>query len=140
MKQFKLDNHPKIVTGFRSPEGYFDTLYDRIDFPLKEIKEAKVFTFSRYRKRILYAVAALFVMVATIPLVTNALDMQKAPALNNQAIEDYLSYSRTVSTQEMVELLSYEDIQSLEVDVSLDTKEIESFLTQADFIKYYLID
>jgi hypothetical protein len=40
----------------------------------------------------------------------------------------------------MAELLSYEDIQSLEVDLNIDNKEIESLLTDSDYIENYLIN
>jgi len=140
MKDFKLDNHPKIATGFKTPEGYFDTLYDRIELPSEPIIETKVITFASYRKKMLYAVAAVFVMAVSIPLITNALQSPKTTPLSNESIEDYLSYSRTVSAHEMAELLSYEDIQSLEVDLNIDNKEIESLLTDSNYIEDYLID
>jgi cell division protein FtsL len=140
MKDFKLDNHPKIATGFKTPEGYFDTLYDRIELPSEPINETKVITFASYRKKLLYAVAAVLVIAVSIPLITNALQTQKTIPLSNESIEDYLSYSRTVSAHEMAELLSYEDIQSLEVDLNIDNKEIESLLTDSDYIEDYLID
>lgn len=140
MKDFKLDNHPKIATGFKKPEGYFDTLYDRIELPSESIIETKVITFASYRKKMLYAVAAVFVFAVSIPLITNALQSQKTTTLSNESIEDYLSYSPTVSAHEMAELLSYEDIQSLEVNLNIDNKEIESLLTDSHYIEDYLIN
>lgn len=140
MKDFKLDNQPKITTGFKTPEGYFDTLYDRISIPSEHIKEPKVIAFASYRKRFLYAVAAVLVVAISIPLITNTLQTQKTTTISNESIEDYLSYSKNVSYHDMAELLSYEDIQSLEVDLNIDSKEIESILTESDYLEDYLID
>lgn len=140
MKDFKLDNHPKITTGFKTPEGYFDTLYDRISIPSENIKKPKVIAFKSYRKRLLYAVAAVLIVAISIPLITNTLQTQKTTTISNESIEDYLSYSKNVSYHDMAELLSYEDIQSLEIDLNIDSKEIESILTESDYLEDYLID
>lgn len=140
MKEFKLDNHPKINTGFKTPEDYFDTLYNRMDIPTNEIQETKVISIVSFRKKLLYAVAAVFVIAISIPLVTNALQSQKAAPISTESIEDYLSYSQSVSNQDLTELLTPEDIQSLEEDLSIDAKEIESILTESGSIEDYLID
>ena len=140
MKEFKLDNHPKIKTGFKTPEGYFDTLYNRMDLPTNEISEPKVISIFSLQKKILYAVAAILVVAISIPLVTNVLQTPKATSISTDSIEDYLSYSQTVSNQEITELLSDEDIQSLEKDLSMDTNEIETILTESEYLEDYLID
>ena len=31
MKEFRLDNEPKITSGFKTPEGYFDDLSKKIN-------------------------------------------------------------------------------------------------------------
>lgn len=140
MKEFKLDNHPKIKTGFKTPEGYFDTLYNRMDLPTNEISEPKVISIFSLQKKILYAVAAILVVAISIPLVTNVLQTPKATSISTDSIEDYLSYSQTVSNQEITELLTDEDIQSLEKDLAMDTNEIETILTESEYLEDYLID
>ena len=36
MKTFKLDNEPKIATGFKVPDSYFDDFQSKIDQRLHE--------------------------------------------------------------------------------------------------------
>ena len=140
MKDFKLDNHPKITTGFKTPEGYFDTLSDRIAIKSEEKNTTKVISFTSYRKKILYAVAAVFAIALSIPLITNALQNPNALKISNDSIEDYLSATENVSSQDFSALLTTEDIQNLEVDLKIDSKEIETLLTESDYLENYLID
>ena len=42
MKPFKLDNEPKITSGFTMPEGYFDSFTDKVLTQLNK-EEPKVF-------------------------------------------------------------------------------------------------
>lgn len=139
MKDFKLDKHPKIETGFKTPEGYFDTLYDKLDLTIENKKEPKVIVLSSFRKKLLYAVAAVFVIAVSIPILTNALQT-KQTTISNESIEDYLSSYQTVSNHDVIELLTYEDIKSLEVDMKIDSKEIETILTENDYLEDYLLD
>jgi len=139
MKEFKLDKHPKITTGFKTPEGYFDTLYGKLELKTENKKEPKVIAFSSLRKKVLYAVAAVFVIAVLIPILTNALQT-KQTTITNESIEDYLSSYQTVSNHDVIELLTYEDIRSLEVDMKIDSKEIETILTENDYLEDYLID
>lgn len=140
MKEFKLDKHPKIETGFKTPEGYFENLYDTIDFQSKNENQVKVINFSSYRTKVLYAIAAVFVIAVSIPLVTNAFQTKESTTISTESIEDYLSYSQNISNQEVVELMSQEDINSFEIDLNIDKKEIESILTQSDDLEDYLLD
>lgn len=140
MTKFKLDTHTKIETGFKIPDGYFDSLYDRLDLTIENKEEPKVISFSSHRKKLLYAVAAVLVLAVLIPLVTNAIQTKQTTTISNESIEDYLSSYQTVSNHDVVELLTYEDIQSLEVDMKIDTKEIETILTENDYLEYFLLD
>ena len=49
MKDFKLDNHPKINSGFKTPDHYFDDFSEKILHRLEE-KESKVISIFYRRK------------------------------------------------------------------------------------------
>ena len=51
-----------------------------------------------------------------------------------------MSSYQTVSNHDVIELLTYEDIKSLEVDMKIDSKEIETILTENDYLEDYLLD
>ena len=66
MKEFKLDTNPKIRTGFKTPELYFDTLSEKVMQQLPK-KESKVISIFRNKKHIVLMVAAIFVMALLVP-------------------------------------------------------------------------
>ncbi len=61
MKQFDLDNDPKIDSGFRIPENYFEQFETKIMSQISE-KEVKVISIFETRKFWFSAVAAVFVI------------------------------------------------------------------------------
>ena len=69
MKEFKLDYDAKITSGFKTPDGYFDTLSDKILAELPN-EEPKVISLFSSRKTWYYAVAAILVLMLSIPLYT----------------------------------------------------------------------
>jgi hypothetical protein len=140
MNEFKLDNQPKIETGFKTPDSYFDTFYDRLELAIKNKKEPKVIAIPSIRKKLLYAVAAVVIIAISIPLLTNALQTKQTSTISTESIEEYLSIHQTISNHDVVELLTYEDIKTLEIDLKIDTKEIETILTQNDYLEDYLLD
>ena len=140
MNKFKLDNQPKIETGFKTPENYFDTFYDRLELAIENKKEPKVIAITSIRKKLLYAVAAVFIITVSIPLLTNALQTKQTSTISTETIEEYLSNHQTISNHDVIELLTYEDIKTLEIDLKIDSKEIETILTQNDYLEDYLLD
>ena len=56
MKAFKLDNEPKIESGFKTPDNYFENFQSAMIEKLSKepvIKETKVISIFRKRKNIL---------------------------------------------------------------------------------------
>ena len=53
MKEFRLDNEPKITSGFKTPEGYFDDLSEKINANLPK-NEPKVISIFQKRKTWFY--------------------------------------------------------------------------------------
>ncbi|PTT12069.1 hypothetical protein DBR27_05895, partial [Flavobacterium sp. HMWF030] len=61
MKTFKLENEPKITTGFKTPEDYFDNFSAKV---LQQINEKEVKVIPLYkRKKVLTMAAAAAVFI-----------------------------------------------------------------------------
>lgn len=136
MKDFKLDNHPKINPGFKAPEGYFDDFPEKI---LTEInKEPKVISIFARRKTWIYAAAAILVASLSIPFYFNL--NKSANDLDTASIENYISYQSDVSQYDLVNLLDSKDIDNMNVDLKIEDKTIEDVLTNSSNLENYLTD
>lgn len=122
MKEFKLDTTPKISTGFKTPDNYFDTLSERVMQQLPE-KESSVISIFRNKKHILLMVAAVFVIALLIP--TMYTTATKTTELDDSAIENYLSYQSNVTQYDIINLLDNEDIDDLKSTVAVDIDEMD---------------
>ena len=65
MNEFKLDNQPKIETGFKVPKDYFDTLSEKITSKISSDNHDVISLYQRNKQQI-YAVAAVLVLAINI--------------------------------------------------------------------------
>lgn len=137
MKDFNLDNEPKIGTGFKTPEGYFDAFQQKMmeNLPVEEPKVISIF--ARNRKWILSA-AAVFVVALTIPTFYNSASNEDE--IDVASMENYLAYQSNISQYDLINLLDNEDIQSLDVDFALEDQTIEDILTTNTNLENYLYE
>lgn len=135
MKEFKLDNQPKIKPGFTIPEGYFETFSSQL---LSEIdREPKIIPLKRQSKSWIYAAAAVLVLTMTIPAINQFSTNDRAP--NAAAIENYINYAG-IPNEQIVELLDSEDIAKIEIDYQLDQAVIEDALYSNPNIQNYIME
>ena len=98
MKTFKLDNEPKIETGFTVPENYFENFSAKMmqQLPKNEPKVISIFT---KKKTWMYAAAAILVLALSLPIYNNyfsrsseidetTLDLSKVLVLSNVKIKN----------------------------------------------------
>jgi hypothetical protein len=131
MNEFKLDNHPKIETGFKIPEHYFDSLSENINARL-QTDEPKVISFYIRYKKTIYAVAAVLVLALCIPFFIPS--TTKITDIEQNAIEDYISYNTKMTPYELAEYLDKEDIEKLKVDFEIHDNILEeTLLYNTDF-------
>ncbi|WP_366187054.1 hypothetical protein [Flavobacterium ovatum] len=124
MKEFKLDTTPKISTGFKTPDNYFDTLSERVMQHLPEPeKESNLISIFRNRKHIILMVAAVFVIALLIPIIYTT--ATKTTEIDDSAIENYLSYQSNVTQYDIINLLDNEDIDNLKSTVAIDINEMD---------------
>lgn len=138
MKTFKIDNDPKIESGFIIPENYFDTFSARLMEKLPK-EEPKIIPLYAKRRTWIYAAAAILVMALTIPIVyTNFYN--RSQEIDQTTLENYISYHSTVSDTDLVNLLDEKDIKKISIDLNIDDQLIENELSQSDNIEHYILN
>ncbi|AWA30414.1 hypothetical protein HYN48_10105 [Flavobacterium magnum] len=124
MKNFKLDEHPKIGSGLRAPEGYFDNLSVSV---MEQINtDVKVIPLYR-RPKMIWIAAAVLVGSLMVPLVQHRNNDQSQP--DAVSIENYLTYQTNISDADIAALLDAEDLDKMDSEISIDDKSIEEVLT-----------
>lgn len=127
MEHFNLDNTPKIKPGFKAPEGYFDTLTDKLmqQLPQQEIKVVPLYN----RKRVwISAVAAVFVVITGLGIFFKMNTETTVP--DDAAIENYLVYQSGLSSYDLMQALDEQDIAELENSITVSDEAIEDYLSK----------
>ena len=135
MKEFKLDNEAKITSGFITPDGYFDTLSDKILAQLPK-QDSKVISLFSYRKTWLYALAAILILMLSIPLFTKY--SNNTEEIDNTTLENYLAYQATISEEEILNLLEQEDLDKMKIEFKIQDKELEDAIHSNINLEHYL--
>jgi len=137
MNDFKLDNEPRISSGFTTPDGYFDSFSEKVLVQLPK-QEPKVISIFSSKKTWYYAAAAALVLMLSIPLYTKY-------ATNNEEVDDatlenYLAYHSTISEDEIVDLMNQEDLDKMKMELNVDDAAIEETLKSNSNLEEYIID
>ncbi|MBC8882537.1 hypothetical protein H9X57_01255 [Flavobacterium piscinae] len=77
-------------------------------------------------------------MAVSIPLYQNW--KVNSTTLDDESIEQYLSYHPTIYTEDIISHLDESDLISLQEQQSLETETIEKYLLENKTIEQYLID
>ena len=134
MKAFRLDENPKIKTGFSTPDGYFDQFPAQMMQILGNQKKIKAIPLHSRRHSWIFAAAAVLVLSLSLPVINGLTDESKS---GQSQIDDYLAY-QNFSDEDIVSLLETEDIAKIKIDYTLEDKAIEDELP-AD-IENYILD
>lgn len=137
MKDFKLDNEPKITPGFTVPEGYFDSFAEKILTQLPK-EESKVISMTTSKKKWYFAVAAILIAMLSIPIYNNI--STKQDEIDAATLENYLAYHSTITEDEIVNLLDLEDLERMKVELTIDDAYIEEILKSNTNLEEYLIN
>lgn len=135
MNNFKLDNEPKITTGFTLPNNYFDSFSEKVMSELPS-KETKVISLWEKNKSWFYATAAVVVLSLSIPIMNVV--KTDSDAINATEVENYLSYQTTLTDDDIVELLESEDLDKLTIDSTIEDKELEDLLFDNSNLEQYI--
>ncbi len=137
MKTFKLENEPKITTGFSVPENYFEDFSAKMMQKLP-VNEPKVISIFARRKTWMYSAAAIIVLALTIPVYNNFYN--HSSEIDDVTLENYISYHSTVSDADLVNLLDESDIQKISIDMNIEDKTIENELSDNKNLEYYILN
>jgi hypothetical protein len=122
MKTFKLDNEPKIDSGFKTPDNYFENFSANLLQKLSEepvVEETKVVSIFRKRKNIIMAIAAVLVLALMIPIAYNANTRSKE--IDTATLENYLAEETNLNQDELIG-----EFESENTPIIASTKELES--------------
>ena len=137
MKPFNLENHQKIKTGFATPEGYFEQFSEKLLANLPQEEKPVISLFARKKKWFL-AVAAVLILGIMIPFLNK--NSRESQSLDSASLENYLAYQTTISPDELVSLLDYKDIETIETDLNLDDATIENTLSANSYLENYITE
>lgn len=136
MKTFKLDNEPKIETGFKIPDNYFDTFSARVIQQLPK-EEPKIISLFSKSKSWLYAAAAILVLAISVPAVYTIF-YSSSPEIDEATLENYISYNTSISDADLVNLLDEKDIQKMDNGMYIEDLTIENELSENKNLENYL--
>jgi hypothetical protein len=135
MKDFKLDNLPKIAPGFKTPDHYFEDFSKKMMQKLLQ-EEPKVILLHAKRKKWIMAAAALLIITLMLPVYNNI--NQPSDQLDTASIENYIDYQSNISQYDIVNLLDKQDVESIDLDIQLEDKTIEDVLTNNNNLENYI--
>lgn len=137
MKTFKLENEPKIESGFKTPENYFENFSAKMMQQLPE-NEPKVISIFQKRKIILMTVAAILVLAMMIPLYT--IFSTNSKELDETTLENYLTYQSSMNQYDLITELEPEDINKIETVFPLEDETIEDILTTNSDMEHLILE
>ena len=130
MKDFNLDKHQKISSGFKAPENYFEDLPQTV---MRRVTEKPVISiFSKYK--IYFAAAAILMLALLVPTF-----LTQKSELDAATLESYLAYSE-ISQYDLLTELSTDEISAMQLPVSDDEIAIEDILTTNSNLEQLILE
>ena len=137
MTEFKLNNEPKIESGFKTPDHYFENFSEKMMLELAK-EEPKVISFFQKRKKILMMVAAVLVIALMIPILNVSPTSTKE--LDDATLENYLSYQSNINQYDLINALEAEDINTIKTTIALEDNTIEDILATNANLEHLIIE
>jgi hypothetical protein len=137
MKAFKLENEPKIESGFKTPEHYFEHFSARMMQQLPQ-EEPKVISFFQRRKTTIMMVAAVLIIALMIPILYTF--STKSTEIDTVTLENYLSYSSNINQYDLINGLESEDINQMKNSLALEDETIENILSTNPDAEHLIIE
>jgi hypothetical protein len=137
MKAFKLENEPKIETGFKTPENYFENFSVSLLEKLPQNEPKTISLFARNRKTFI-AAAAVLVIALTVSIVNKY--VTKSKELDEATLETYLSYQSNLIQYDLIHELDTNDIKNLDKNIALGDDTIEDLLSSNANIEHLILE
>lgn len=126
MKTFKLENEPKIETGFKTPDHYFENFSIKMMEQLPK-NEPKVISIFQKRKTLIMMAAAVLILALMIPILSPSPTNTKE--LDAAALENYITYQSNVNQYDLISVLETEDINNIKTGIVIGDDAIEDHLS-----------
>lgn len=138
MKEFKIDNTPKIKSGFKTPDNhYFENFSAKILEQLPK-EEPKVIPLYQKRKKLVIMIAAILIFALMIPFfMTNSATSKE---LDIASLENYLSYQSNINQYDLINALDSEDIRNIENNIALEDQTIEEILVNNNNLENFILE
>lgn len=137
MKAFKLEDEPKIDSGFKTPDYYFENFSTKMMEQLP-VREPKVISIFQKRKNIIIMVAAVLVLALMIPILTpSSTNMKELDAIT---LENYIAYQSNVNQYDLISVLETEDISNIKTTVAIEDQTIEDLLTTNSNLEHLILE
>lgn len=129
--------HHTRKDGFKTPEGYFETLDTRLFERLAKQKRQSRGTIFRLSKTKRYlSLAAAIVLLLGVGLLLRS---QSTSAISTEALELYLAYDPAYTwSSELIQSFDENDIKDLEHQINVNQKEINDYVQTSIDLDYYL--
>jgi len=141
MKTFKLDNEPKIDSGFKVPDNYFEDFSVKLiqKLPKEEIVEkTKVISIFRRKKTLIMAVAAVLVLALMIPIAYKT--ETKSKEVDAVTLENYLAEESNLNHYELIGEIEPESGSMISSTKELSSETIEEILVNNPNIENLVIE
>lgn len=137
MRAFKLENEPKIESGFKTPDHYFENFSTKILQQLPK-EEPRVISIFQKRKTLIMMIAAILVLALMIPILNTY--TTKTKDLDSAALENYLTEQSNMTQYDLINELQPEDINKMKATVVLEDKTVEYLLSIDSDAEHLLIE
>ncbi len=137
MKTFKLENEPKIKSGFTIPDNYFENFSTNVLQQLPK-NEPKIFSIFSRTKTWIYAAAAVMILTLSVPVYNNY--QANSSEIDTTSLENYIANNSSVSDMDLLNLLDEKDIQKISTDLNIEDKSIEDELSSNRNLEQYLLN
>jgi LPS O-antigen subunit length determinant protein (WzzB/FepE family) len=139
MKAFKLENEPKIESGFKIPEDYFENFSEKMMHQLPE-KESKVISLFQKNKKIIMMVAAIFIVALLVPIFYTYTANVNSNEIDTATLENYLSYQSNINQYDLINGLESDEIDNIKTTIALEDTTIEDILADNANLEHLILE
>jgi len=134
MKSFNLEKEPKIESGFKVPDSYFEDFQNKM---LKQIPERKVPVYSLFTSKRIRILSTAAVLILFFSVSTTQYYNTSKQHIETLALENYLA-DQTLLCDDLVYAFSSEEIEKMKTKIPINNNDIEDILSNEDNLELYL--
>ncbi len=126
MKDFNREKQSHIKSGFKVPDGYFDSFSEKVMSQISSEsldEDTKVISFLGRNKKWMLSIAATFIVLFSVSYYFD--NITKSTSETSE-IEHYIVTDSTITDDDIASLLNEQDIQKLNVDYILEHNSTEN--------------